>query len=79
MKNKMTDLRNHLFVALERLADPDEVVDIERIKQTAEIARVLVDTAKVEVSFINAVGCDISQSDFIDTAQKAPALPAPRQ
>lgn len=75
----MSDLRNHLFVALERLGDPDEDVDIERIKQTADIARVLVDTAKVEVSFINAVGGHVSQSEFIDTAPAAPALPAPRQ
>lgn len=55
MKNKMTDLRNHLFVALEQLADPDSKVDLERIKATAEIGKVLVETAKVEVMFIRQV------------------------
>ncbi len=74
MKNSLNDLRNHLFVALENLADPDAKIDIERIKQITEVSKVLVDTAKVEVAFINAVGDERLSTGFIESK---PALPAP--
>lgn len=73
MKNKMTDLRNHLFEMLENLKDPEASVDLERMKAGVEVARVLVDTAKVEVQFLTVTG-RTEGSDFID--QEA-GLPAP--
>ena len=71
MKDKMTDLRHHLFAAIESLADPDTPVDLDRIKQITEVSKVLVDTAKVEVAFINAVGAE-QTTGFIESR---PALP----
>jgi hypothetical protein len=56
MKNKMTDLRNHLFAALEGLQDEEKPMEIERAKAIADVGRVLVETAKVEVAFLNAAG-----------------------
>jgi hypothetical protein len=54
MKNKIEDLRNHLFAALEGLADPEKPLDIERAKAIADVGRVIVDSAKVEVAFLAA-------------------------
>jgi hypothetical protein len=53
-KNKIEDLRNHLFAALERLGEDDlskEQLDIEisRSAAIAEVAKVIVESAKVEV------------------------------
>ena len=50
----MTDLRNHLVATLEALHDKDEPMDIDRAKAIADVAKVLVDSAKVEVAFIAA-------------------------
>lgn len=53
-KNKIEDLRNHLFVTLESLLDADNPMDIERAKSVAEVAQVIVNSAKVEVDFLRA-------------------------
>lgn len=50
-KNKIEDLRNHLFEALEALKDPDKPMEVERAKAIADVARVIVDSAKVEVDY----------------------------
>ncbi len=71
MKNKMTDLRNHLFATLEALQDEDKPMDIERAKAICQVCSVLVASAKVEVDFINAVGGN-SSTGFIESQ---PALP----
>ena len=67
MKNKMTDLRNHLFATLEALQDVDNPMDIDRAKAIAEIGKVLVDSAKVEVMFINAMDGDVKSTGFIES------------
>jgi hypothetical protein len=56
MKNKIEDLRNHLFAALEGLSDKDAPMEIERAKAIADVARVVVDSAKAEIAFIAATG-----------------------
>jgi len=52
VKNKIEDLRNHLFLALEKLHDGDMEVDTARA--IAEVAREITATAKVEVDFLRA-------------------------
>lgn len=64
MKNKMTDLRNHLFEELERIKDRDTSFDVERAKAIIEIAKAITDTAKVEVAFIAETGAN--GSEFFD-------------
>lgn len=56
MKNKIEDLRNHLFATIEGLLDEDNPMDVERAKVVAEVSSVIVQSAKVEVDFIKAIG-----------------------
>lgn len=58
MKNKISDLRDHLFEALERLKDPDSDLEkeIQKAKAIREVGSVIIESAKVEVDFLNAVG-----------------------
>lgn len=56
MKNKIEDLRNHLFAALESLADKDNPMDLDRAKAICQVSQVIINSAKVEVDFINKVG-----------------------
>ena len=56
MKNKIDDVRNHLFAALEGLADREQPLELDRAKAIADVARVIIDSAKAEVQFIQATG-----------------------
>lgn len=56
MKNKIEDLRNHLFATLEALADKDDPMDLDRAKAISDVAQTIINSAKVEVDFINKVG-----------------------
>lgn len=56
MKTKIEDLRNHLFAALEALADEDKPMDLDRAKTIADVAQVIINTAKVEVDYARAIG-----------------------
>lgn len=55
-KNKIEDLRNHLFAALESLNDPDDPMDLDRAKAIADVAQVIVNSAKIEVDYIRITG-----------------------
>lgn len=73
MQNKLTDLRNHLFIALERLndedLDADQVADeVKKAKAIAEIGGVLVESAKVEIQMIRATGAQ-ELSEFLEDGQ----------
>lgn len=72
MKNKIEDLRNHLFATLEALQDEDKPMDIERAKAVAIVSQQIIESAKVEVKFIDAVGGD--GSGFIPKNERRPAL-----
>jgi hypothetical protein len=65
MKNKMTDLHNHLFATLEALQDPENPMEIDRAKTVAEVAKVLVDAARVEVEMVKARGARGGGTGFI--------------
>lgn len=54
MKNKMEDLRNHLFETIEMLKDDDKRMSIEKAKVISDVAQTLVNTAKVEVDYLKA-------------------------
>jgi hypothetical protein len=54
-KNRMTDLRDHLFETLEALKDPDKPMDLARAKTISEVAQTIINTAKVEVEFLKAI------------------------
>jgi len=56
MRNKIEDLRNHLFSTIESLMDEDQPMDLDRAKAIAEVAQTIINSAKVEVDFMNKVG-----------------------
>lgn len=69
MKNKIEDLRNHLFASLEKLSEatPEELAtELERSKAISEVAKVIVDSAKVEVDYIKATDGVPTSSNFIN-------------
>jgi hypothetical protein len=76
MKNKIEDLRNHLFETLESLKDADKPMDLERANTIANVAKVIVDSAKAEVAFMKVTGS--TGSGFIpNQAALTPPLPLP--
>jgi hypothetical protein len=75
MKNKLTDLRDHLFATIEALRDTENPMEIGRGKTIAEVAQVIINSAKVEVDYINAAGGQ--GSGFIPKETPEP-IPAPQ-
>ena len=55
MKNKVEDLRNHLFETIERLKDGDTTMDVQRAKVIADVAQTIINSAKVEIEFHDKV------------------------
>lgn len=55
-RNKMTDLRNHLFETLEKLKDDENPMDLQRAKTISDVAQTIINSAKVEVDFLEIVG-----------------------
>ena len=69
MKNKIEDLRNHLFATIEGLLDEETPMELDRAKAVADVAQVLVNSAKIEVDFIKATGRE-SSTGFIPDQKK---------
>lgn len=82
MKNRMSDLRNHLFETIEQLKDKDTPLEVSRAKAISEVAQTIIESAKVEISFIEAIGAS-SGSEFFggvqrdDAAGLCPAVGSP--
>ena len=70
MKNKIEDLRNHLFETLEELRDKDKPMDLDRARTIAGVAQTIVNSAKVEVEFMKVAGG--KGSGFIPVALPEP-------
>ena len=60
----ISELREHLMATLASLRDRDNPMEPDRARAVAQVASVLVDTAKVEVDYIKATGAD--RSDFLE-------------
>jgi hypothetical protein len=52
-RNKIEDLRDHLFEIIEMLKEGD--MELDKAKAIADIAQVIVNSAKVEVDFRKVV------------------------
>jgi hypothetical protein len=70
MQNKIEDLRNHLFATLEALRDKEMPMDIERAKAISQVAGTIIETAKVEVKYLEVIGG--KGTGFIADAAKLP-------
>ena len=71
MKNKIEDLRNHLFEQLERLGDDEKMKnpialerELKRAQAISEISQVIVNTAKAETDHLRVTG-KLSETNFI--------------
>lgn len=73
-KNKITDLRDHLFETLELLKDPEKPMDLERAAAISQVAQVIINTAKVEVDLLKAVSGS-SGSQFFQMKEDSRELP----
>jgi hypothetical protein len=67
--NKLSDLRDHIFMALERLSDEglttEQVMqEVDKAKAIAQLSSTIIASAKVEIDYINAVGLIDSQSEL---------------
>jgi hypothetical protein len=67
--NKLSDLRDHIFMALERLSDEGMTTEqvkqeVDKAKAISELSSAIISSAKVEIDYINAVGLVDSQSDL---------------
>ncbi len=76
VKNKIGDLRDHLFEMLENIKDPEASIDLDRYRLGIQVANSLIASAKVEVDYVKATGASGGSGYIPDTA---PALPSPRR
>lgn len=70
-RNKMNDLRDHLFAQLERLGDEELTaeqlqIEMNRAKALSSVAGVIVGSAKVELDYMKAIGAEEIKSPLFD-------------
>ena len=69
-RNKINDLRNHLFEVIEMLKDEEEnSMTIEKTETIAQVAQVIINTGKLETDYIRAtdgIRRTNYQTDFIN-------------
>ena len=68
-RNKLSDLRDHMFAALERLDDEEMTTDqikneIEKAKSIAMVGSVIINSAKIEIDYLKATGMIDTTSDL---------------
>jgi hypothetical protein len=73
MSNTIEDVRNELMQTLRDLRNRDNPMDIDRARAVAQVAGVMVDSAKVEVLYLQTTG----QRGSSFMGHHAPALEAP--
>jgi hypothetical protein len=66
-KDKIQDLRHHLFETIEMLKDGD--MEIEKARAISEVAQVIINSAKVEVQFLKEMGSN-RHTGFIQLENK---------
>jgi hypothetical protein len=75
--NTISDLRKHLFDAIEGVREGK--MDIDKAKTVADLAKVVVESAKVEVDFMKVRGDAGNGTGFIPPEKQIPGTPdAPR-
>ena len=56
MRNKIEDLRNHLFTCIENILDEEKDFDLDKAKAVSELAQTIINSAKVEIQFLDSIG-----------------------
>ena len=79
-RNKISDLRDHLFETIEALKDPEKPMDIERARAISDVAQTIINSAKVEVDLVKACSGSAPGSQFFLLPQQErrelPSIPA---
>jgi hypothetical protein len=65
----INQLREHLMATLADLRNREHPMEPDRARAVAQVAGVLVDTAKVEIDYLKATGQD--RSEFLEIAPDA--------
>lgn len=65
MGNSIQDLRSHLFDTIRALKDSEKPMEIERARTIADVAQVVINSAKVEVDFLRMRGGDAKGTGFV--------------
>ncbi|VVE60146.1 hypothetical protein PCA31118_00137 [Pandoraea captiosa] len=73
MSNNISTVRQALLDTLADLLNRDNTMEIERARAVADIARVIVDSAKVEPNYLKVTGQ--SETPLLDHPDSPPALP----
>jgi hypothetical protein len=72
VKNKVSDLRNHLFETLEALKDKENPMDIERARAISTVAQTIIQTARVELDAYELLGEGEPANFFPEADEKVP-------
>jgi hypothetical protein len=72
-KNKLADLRDHLFETLEALKDGS--MDLARAKTVSEVAQTMINLAKVEVDMVRAMDGRGVEGAFFSAPAETRELP----
>ncbi len=78
MSNTIADLRKHLFETIDALKAKDKPMDLDRAKTIADVAQVVINSAKVEVDFMRMRGDDSAGTGFIPEEKQIAAPGQPR-
>lgn len=72
-KNRLSDLRDHLFETLEKLKDDENPMDIQRALAVAQVGNAIINSAKLEVRYLEKVAAEegAAAGEFF----QKPALP----
>lgn len=75
--NTLEDLREHLFETLKALRDPENPMSIERAKAISEVAQTVINSAKVEVDYLDVTDQNSARLPVFEPKPEEPAkLPA---
>ena len=76
MPNTLDDLRDHLFATLAALRDDKSPMEVDRAKAISEVAKTVIESAKVQVDYLRVTGKDGALPVFGELPPpKTPALP----
>jgi hypothetical protein len=76
-KNKLQDLRNHLFETLESLKDETNPMPIDRAETICKVSEQIIETAKVEVKFLEVTDALATTEFFGDMTPRIEGARAP--
>jgi hypothetical protein len=75
-KDKITDLRHHLFAQLERLSDDEEMAkketresEIRRSKAIAHVSQAIINSVQLELNYAKITGNRVDKPSFLSVEE----------